>query len=562
MSEYLTYLDTPTTAGTNISYVFPFDALTEDSIVVTLDGQPLVRGVGFNVDLTNRSVVLLGSMTAGKTLRIKRVTPADLLVSFTEGAGLKANDLNKLGKQLLYLGQENVDVGGNTLIKNANNIYDAGNIKIQNTGQPTLPQDVTTKSYVDSTVNTVLTYGPIGSIKSWSFTGSGTTTFFELAGAVDLLLDTSAYLVFIGTTTNIKLLYPNEFVINRVVNPPYAGGNTVYNIQIVPAPAQASRIAVYFMGYARAIAFAAEATKLATPRTVAISGDITGTATAFDGTANISIPATLPTSGVTPGSYQNASITVDNKGRVTAASTGTAVVNQFNTTTAGTVPATGTATGYQARLLSGSGQWVVVGGSKLYTFTTSNAIQTFVPSSDAPNARRFKVTVIGGGGCTLFTVYGNTYRTAVGGYGGRYAMYFEPANLNNPYNIVVGREGYLGNTQYPGETSSFKRAGEIEIVCTGGATSYHPYTIDGTATLSINNSTAVNVSAYVPPLVKKFSYVSTPDLWPMPAERFTEINNPHYGQGNSQQWVGSLSSVNSGFVLSTPAQPGAVLIEW
>ena len=549
MSEYLTYLDTPTTAGTNISYVFPFDALTEDSIVVTLDGQPLVRGVGFNVDLTNRSVVLLGSMTAGKTLRIKRVTPADLLVSFTEGAGLKANDLNKLGKQLLYLGQENVDVGGNTLIKNANNIYDAGNIKIQNTGQPTLPQDVTTKSYVDTTLNNVATYGALTEIQSWVFTGTGTQTSFVLTGGTQLLLSSSAYLVFNGDATNTKLLLPSDYTITLA--------SSVYSINISPAPANGNKITVYAVGYARAIAFAAEATKLATPRTVAISGDITGTATAFDGTANISIPATLPTSGVTPGSYQNASITVDNKGRVTAASTGTAVVNQFNTTTAGTVPATGTATGYQARLLSGSGQWVVVGGSKLYTFTTSNAIQTFVPSSDAPNARRFKVTVIGGGGLVRGNP-GTSSEVYVGGFGGRYVMYFEPNNLNNPYNIVVGREGYAEFSNYfPGETSSFKRAGEIEIICTGGALgnfNTHDQSADGTATLSINNSTAVSVSARVPPLWKQFSVVASNSEYLSPS-RLEDSRLVHYGQGNVLAGTGANYS-------PAASQPGAVLIEW
>lgn len=61
---------------------------------------------------------------------------------------------------------------------------------------------------------------------------------------------------------------------------------------------------------------AATATKLATARTIATSGDATGTATSFDGSANIAIPLTLAASGVTAGTYS--SVTVDAKGRVTA----------------------------------------------------------------------------------------------------------------------------------------------------------------------------------------------------------------------------------------------------
>lgn len=68
---------------------------------------------------------------------------------------------------------------------------------------------------------------------------------------------------------------------------------------------------------------AGAATKLATARTLGLSGDVTGTV-AFDGSANATIAATLANSGVTAGTYGSASqvgqVTVDAKGRVTAAS--------------------------------------------------------------------------------------------------------------------------------------------------------------------------------------------------------------------------------------------------
>ena len=68
---------------------------------------------------------------------------------------------------------------------------------------------------------------------------------------------------------------------------------------------------------------AGTATKLATARTLGLSGDVTGTVS-FDGSTNATIAATLANSGVTAGTYGSASqvgqVTVDAKGRVTAAS--------------------------------------------------------------------------------------------------------------------------------------------------------------------------------------------------------------------------------------------------
>jgi hypothetical protein len=72
---------------------------------------------------------------------------------------------------------------------------------------------------------------------------------------------------------------------------------------------------------------AATATALAAGRTIAMTGDVTYTSDSFNGSGDVTGTATLASTGVTAGSYGSSSsipsITVDAKGRVTAASTNT-----------------------------------------------------------------------------------------------------------------------------------------------------------------------------------------------------------------------------------------------
>ena len=74
------------------------------------------------------------------------------------------------------------------------------------------------------------------------------------------------------------------------------------------------------------------AATLTTGRTIAITGDLAYTSPSFDGSTNVTAAGTLATVNATVGSFTNASITVNGKGLVTAASSGAAPVTSVTGT--------------------------------------------------------------------------------------------------------------------------------------------------------------------------------------------------------------------------------------
>lgn len=93
------------------------------------------------------------------------------------------------------------------------------------------------------------------------------------------------------------------------------------------------------------------AAKLTTGRTIAITGDLGYTTPSFDGSANVTAAGTLATVNTNVGSFTNASVTVNGKGLVTAASSGTAPVTSVTGTSpvassGGATPAISLSAGY------------------------------------------------------------------------------------------------------------------------------------------------------------------------------------------------------------------------
>jgi hypothetical protein len=147
---------------------------------------------------------------------------------------------------------------------------------------------------------------------------------------------------------------------------------------------------------------AGSAASWTTARTISLTGDATGSAS-VSGAANASISTTLANSGVSAGTYNFATITVDSKGRVTSASTGTVAVPipsgtvmLFAQTSAPTGWTKSTTHDNKAlRVVSGTAS---SGGSVAFTtaFSSQNVGSTTLSTSQMPAHTHSYSTLTGG----------------------------------------------------------------------------------------------------------------------------------------------------------------------
>jgi len=158
----------------------------------------------------------------------------------------------------------------------------------------------------------------------------------QLPSFVDDVLEFAALASFPATGTT-GVIY-----VDTTTNKVYRWSGTVY-IEISAAPGSTDAVPegsvnkYYTAARAQAdvtsvTGNAGTATKLATARTVAMTGDVAWSVS-FDGSANVTAAGTLANSGVTAGTYK--SVTVDAKGRVTAGTNPTTLAGYGITDAAG-----------------------------------------------------------------------------------------------------------------------------------------------------------------------------------------------------------------------------------
>ena len=132
--------------GTQKQFDFPFDYLRKAFVKVSVNGAIVD---GYTID--NRSVIFNIAPASNDVIVIYRETTTERLVSWADASVLKATDMTISQVQQLHILEEGKDWSiANSMVLNGDNEWEGRNHKIVNVVDPTTPQGVVTKHYMET----------------------------------------------------------------------------------------------------------------------------------------------------------------------------------------------------------------------------------------------------------------------------------------------------------------------------------------------------------------------------------------------------------------------------